>query len=31
LTELLSRRTNIPVNEVRDGMAVEPDHVYVTA
>ena len=29
LTELLSRRTNIPVNEVKDGMAVEPDHVYV--
>jgi len=29
LPELLSRRTNIPVNEARDGMAVEPDHVYV--
>ena len=29
LTELLSRRTNIPVNEVKDGMAVEPDHIYI--
>jgi two-component system CheB/CheR fusion protein len=29
LTGLLSRRTNIPVNEVKDGMAVEPDRVYV--
>ncbi len=29
LTELLSRRTNIQVNEVKDGMAVEPDRVYV--
>src|SRR5215471_19161059 len=29
LTELLSRSTKIPVTEVKDGMAVEPDHVYV--
>ncbi|MBP1696641.1 MAG: ATPase [Deltaproteobacteria bacterium] len=29
LTELLSRRTKMPVNEAKDGMAVEPDHVYV--
>ena len=29
LTELLSRSTNIPVTEVKDGMAVERDHVYV--
>jgi two-component system CheB/CheR fusion protein len=29
LTGLLSRRTNIPVKEVKDGIAVEPDHVYV--
>jgi two-component system CheB/CheR fusion protein len=29
LTGLLSRRTNIPVNEVKNGMAVERDHVYV--
>ncbi len=29
LTELLSRSTQIPVTEVKDGMAVEPDHVYV--
>ena len=29
LTGLLSRRTNIPVNEVKDGMAVEPDRIYV--
>ena len=27
LTGLLSRRTNIPVNEVKDGMAVEPDRI----
>ncbi len=29
LTELLSRSTRMPVSEVRDGMAVAPDHVYV--
>jgi PAS domain S-box-containing protein len=29
LTELLSGSTRLPVSEVRDGMAVEPDHVYV--
>ncbi len=29
LTELLSRSTEIPVTEVKEGMAVEPDHVYV--
>lgn len=29
LTELLSRATQIPVTEVKDGMAVEPDRVYV--
>ncbi|MGH9913782.1 MAG: chemotaxis protein CheB, partial [Pyrinomonadaceae bacterium] len=29
LTELLSRTTEMPVNEVSDGMAVEPNHIYV--
>ncbi|MGH9761171.1 MAG: chemotaxis protein CheB, partial [Blastocatellia bacterium] len=29
LTELLSRSTSLPVTEVRDGMIVEPDHIYV--
>ena len=29
LTELLSRATQIPVTEVKDGMMVEPDRVYV--
>src|SRR6516165_12311078 len=29
LTELLSRSTNVPVTEVKDGMAVERDHVFV--
>jgi len=29
LTELLSRSTKIPVHEVRDGMAVAPDNIYV--
>jgi len=29
LTELLSRRTQIPVREVKDGMAIAPDHIYV--
>ncbi len=29
LSELLSKRTSMPVREVEDGMPVEPDHVYV--
>ena len=29
LATLLSRATSMPVVEVSDGMAVEPDHVYV--
>ena len=29
LTTLLSRATSMPLVEVSDGMAVEPDHVYV--
>ncbi len=29
LTELLSRATSMPVNEVIDGTPVEPNHVYV--
>ncbi|HEX5085443.1 MAG TPA: chemotaxis protein CheB [Blastocatellia bacterium] len=29
LTEILSRAIKMPVTEVRDGMPVEPDHVYV--
>jgi len=29
LTELLSRSTQIPVREVKDGMAIAPDHIYV--
>jgi two-component system CheB/CheR fusion protein len=29
LTELLSRSTKIPVHEVKDGMKVAPDHIYV--
>jgi two-component system CheB/CheR fusion protein len=29
LTEILSRATRMPVTEVKDGMLVEPDHVYV--
>ncbi|MBS2028570.1 MAG: PAS domain-containing protein [Deltaproteobacteria bacterium] len=29
LTEALSRSTTLPVSEVRDGMEVEPNHVYV--
>ena len=29
LTELLSRATKLPVTEVKDGMVVEKDHVYV--
>jgi len=29
LTELLSKATRVPVREVKDGMAVKPDNVYV--
>src|SRR5258708_8232388 len=29
LTELLARRTKLPVTEVSDGMRVEPNNVYV--
>lgn len=29
LTELLSRATKMPVSQVKDGMPVEPNHVYV--
>jgi two-component system CheB/CheR fusion protein len=29
LTELISRSTRMPVLEVKDGMIIEPDHVYV--
>jgi len=29
LTELLSKSTRLPVSEVSEGVAVEPDHVYV--
>jgi len=29
LTELLSRGTKIPVHEVKEGMKVAPDHIYV--
>ena len=29
LTQILSQRTKMPVNEVNDGLAVEPDHVYI--
>ncbi len=29
LTELISRSTRMPVLEVKDGMSIEPDHVYV--
>ena len=29
LTEILSRATSMPVQEVVDGMDVEPDHVYI--
>jgi two-component system CheB/CheR fusion protein len=29
LSELLSKATKVPVTEVKDGMAVEADHVYV--
>jgi two-component system CheB/CheR fusion protein len=29
MVEILARRTAMPVRQVEDGMAVEPDHVYV--
>jgi two-component system CheB/CheR fusion protein len=29
LTELISRSTRMPVQEVKNGMGIEPDHVYV--
>ncbi len=29
LTQILSQRTKMPVNEANDGLAVEPDHVYI--
>jgi two-component system CheB/CheR fusion protein len=29
LTQILSQRTKMPVYEVKDGMAAEPDHVYI--
>jgi two-component system CheB/CheR fusion protein len=29
LTDLLSKATSLPVREVTEGMAIEPDHVYV--
>ena len=29
LTKLLSRATQMPVTEVKDGMGIEPNHVYV--
>jgi two-component system CheB/CheR fusion protein len=29
LEEILSRATKIPVREVRDGLAVQPDHIYI--
>src|SRR5690349_6621037 len=28
LTEVLSKITNLPVREVKDGVTVEPNHVY---
>ena len=31
LSEILSRNTQMPVNEAQDGMAVEPNHVYIIA
>ena len=31
LSEILSRNTQMPVNEVQDGMALEPNHVYIIA
>ena len=29
LTELLSRGTAMPVREIRDGLSIEPNHVYI--
>ena len=29
MAEILSKRTSMPVEQVREGMAVEPNHVYV--
>jgi len=29
LSEILGRRTKLPVIEARDGMSIAPDHVYV--
>ncbi len=29
IAEILSKRTGMPVRQVEDGMAIEPDHVYV--
>ena len=31
MAEILAQRTSMPVTEVRDGLAVAPDHVYVIA
>ena len=31
LSEILSRSTEMPVNEAQEGMAVEPNHVYIIA
>ncbi len=31
LTDLLARGTQLPVTEARDGMTVEPNHIYVIA
>jgi two-component system CheB/CheR fusion protein len=31
LSEILSRSTEMPVHEAQDGMAVEPNHVYIIA
>ncbi len=30
LTSILSKTTNIPVSEIKNGMTIEPNHVYVT-
>ena len=29
LPEILQRETNIPVDEIRDNVEVQPDHVYI--
>ena len=31
LTEILSKRTTLPVHEARDGVRLEANHVYVVA